>query len=47
VLAAQAGVMAGLEERALLPFNADAAFDGDGRLRDDAPSHWPFIRHEG
>ncbi|MBF9057826.1 flavodoxin family protein [Rhodobacterales bacterium HKCCSP123] len=45
VLAAQADVIAGLGDRPLLPFNADAEFDGDGRLRPDATGHWPFIRH--
>jgi NAD(P)H dehydrogenase (quinone) len=47
VLADQGGVIAGLGQRALMPFNADADFDTEGRLRRDAPSHWPFIRHEG
>jgi NAD(P)H dehydrogenase (quinone) len=28
-----------------MPFNADTDFDAEGRLRPDAPSHWPFIRH--
>jgi NAD(P)H dehydrogenase (quinone) len=45
VLADQRSVIARLGERALMPFNADADFDGEGRLRRDAPSHWPFIRH--
>ena len=45
VLAAQAGVIGGLDERALLPFNSDADFDGEGRLRRGAQSHSPFIRH--
>jgi NAD(P)H dehydrogenase (quinone) len=45
VLAAQGEVIAGLGARALMPFNADAEFDAEGRLRRDAPSHWPFIRH--
>jgi len=45
VLAAQAGVMAGLDDRPCHRFNADTDFDGEGRLRPEAPSHWPFIRH--
>ena len=45
VLAGQAGVIAGLGARALMPFNADGDFDAEGRLRREAPSHWPFIRH--
>ncbi len=43
VLGAQDGVMAGLGTRAVWPFNADADFDRDGRLKRDAPVHWPFI----
>ncbi|MDJ0824833.1 MAG: NAD(P)H-dependent oxidoreductase [Rhodobacter sp.] len=43
VLAAQAGVMAGLAARELWPFNADTEFDADGRMRPGAPVHWPFI----
>jgi NAD(P)H dehydrogenase (quinone) len=46
VLAAQEMVVAGLDDRPLMPFNADTDFDGEGRLRPEAPSHWPFIRHE-
>ena len=46
VLTDQAAVIAGLEARPLLPFNADTDFDADGRLKPDAPSHWPFIRHQ-
>ncbi|PWK60149.1 NAD(P)H-dependent oxidoreductase [Roseicyclus mahoneyensis] len=45
VLADQRAVIAGLAGRALMPFNVDRDFDGEGRLRHDAPSHWPFIRH--
>jgi NAD(P)H dehydrogenase (quinone) len=45
VLGDQAEVIAGLAERPLLPFNADGEFDAEGRLRADAPSHSPFIRH--
>ncbi|NKX43000.1 NAD(P)H-dependent oxidoreductase [Roseibacterium sp. KMU-115] len=47
VLDGQAAVLAGLGDRPLLPFNADAEFDGEGRLKREAPSHWPFIRHPG
>lgn len=46
VLADQRGVIAGLGARPLMPFNTDADFDAEGRLRRDAPSHWPFIRHQ-
>lgn len=45
VLAGQAALLEGLEARARLPFNADTDFGADGRLRPDAQSHWPFIRH--
>ena len=45
VLDAQAEVIAGLEARPRLPFNADTDFDAEGRLRADQPSHGPFIRH--
>jgi NAD(P)H dehydrogenase (quinone) len=45
VLDAQARVMSELDDRPRLPFNDDAEFDTDGRLRPEAPSHWPFIRH--
>ncbi len=38
-------IIAGLNSRPLMPFNADNDFDADGRLRPDAPSHSPFIRH--
>ncbi|MCU4655092.1 NAD(P)H-dependent oxidoreductase [Roseibacterium sp. SDUM158016] len=44
VLAAQAGMIAGLSGRALMSFNADADFDDEGRLKPGAPSHSPFIR---
>lgn len=47
VLADQAALLAGLDRRPLMPFNADGDFDKDGRLRREAPSHWPFVRHEG
>jgi NAD(P)H dehydrogenase (quinone) len=46
VLADQREVIAGLETRPLMPFNADDEFDDEGRLRPEAPSHWPFIRHQ-
>ncbi len=45
VLSAQAEVVSGLEARRLMPFNADRDFDDEGRLRPEAPSYWPFIRH--
>lgn len=45
VLDGQAALLAGLDGRTRLPFNPDAEFDAEGRLRPDAPSHWPFIRH--
>ncbi|SNT33774.1 NAD(P)H-dependent oxidoreductase [Tropicimonas sediminicola] len=44
-LAAQEGLVAGLETRPLWPFNRDADFDSEGRLLPEAPSHSPFIRH--
>jgi NAD(P)H dehydrogenase (quinone) len=47
VLESQAGVIEGLGERALMPFNADSDFDAEGRLRPGAPSHTPFIRRPG
>ncbi|MEO0485434.1 MAG: NAD(P)H-dependent oxidoreductase [Pseudomonadota bacterium] len=45
-LDAQAGALATLAQRPLLPFNADTDFDPSGRLRPDAVSHHPFIRHD-
>lgn len=42
VLAAQAGIVAGLAGRALWRFNRDDAFDG-GRLRPGEEVLWPFI----
>ncbi|WP_316012875.1 NAD(P)H-dependent oxidoreductase [Roseobacter sp. HKCCA0434] len=45
VLERQAEIVAGLDERPLLTFNADSDFE-EGRLRADAPSHWPFIARE-
>jgi NAD(P)H dehydrogenase (quinone) len=44
VLADQARIIATLDRRPAIPFNADADFDATGRLRADAPSHSPFIR---
>jgi NAD(P)H dehydrogenase (quinone) len=45
VLAAQPALLAGLEQRPRLAFNADTDFDETGRLLPDRPSHSPFIRH--
>ncbi|MGI3185476.1 NAD(P)H-dependent oxidoreductase [Nioella aestuarii] len=45
VLDGQADLIAGLEKRPEIAFNADADFDADGRLKPDSPSHSPFIRH--
>lgn len=44
-LDAQHQVVATLDRRALLRFNGDGDFDANGRLRPEAPSHSPFIRH--
>jgi NAD(P)H dehydrogenase (quinone) len=44
VLADQARVIATLDRRPVMPFNADTDFDATGRLRPGAPSHSPFIR---
>jgi NAD(P)H dehydrogenase (quinone) len=35
----------GFTSRPLIPFNRDTDFDAEGRLRDGAPGHSPFIRH--
>lgn len=43
VLEAQGDVLAGWQARARLPFNADAEFDAEGRLRTGSPQHTPFI----
>ena len=43
VLAAQRGLIAGLDEAPLWPFNADTDFDAEGRLRASAQVLWPFI----
>lgn len=45
VISAQRSILEGLANRPLIPFNADADFNADGRLRPSAPSHSPFIRH--
>jgi len=45
VLDGQRGMLAGLDARAALAFNADSNFDAEGRLTPDSPSHSPFIRH--
>ena len=34
-----------LDDAPLVPFNADTDFDERGRLRPEAPSYSPFIRH--
>jgi NAD(P)H dehydrogenase (quinone) len=44
VLADQARIIATLDRRPVIPFNADSDFDGTGRLRPGAPVHSPFIR---
>lgn len=46
VLEAQAALIAGLDDRPRMAFNADDDFDAEGRLKPDRPSHTPFIRHE-
>ena len=45
VLDAQRDLIAGWHRRAELAFNADTDFDAEGRLRPEAPSVTPFIRH--
>ena len=45
VLAGHDTTIAGLAARADWPFNADRDFDAQGRLRPEAPSHAPMIRH--
>ena len=47
VLADQPAVVQTLAQRPLWPFNADADFDADGRLKPGAPVHWPFIDPNG
>ena len=44
-LAHQSQIIAGLDVHPVWPFNRDDDFDTDGRLRPDAPSHSPMIRH--
>lgn len=44
-LEAQPGLVAGLDRREEIAFNADSDFDAEGRLRPDRPSVTPFIRH--
>lgn len=43
----QMRIMRDVDQRPVLPFNADGDFDETGRLRPDAPSHSPFIRLPG
>jgi NAD(P)H dehydrogenase (quinone) len=43
-LGGQRDLLDGLADRPLWPFNADTDFDATGRLRPDAPEHWPFIK---
>jgi NAD(P)H dehydrogenase (quinone) len=40
----RARIIATLDRRPTMPFNADSDFDATGRLRPGAPSHSPFIR---
>ena len=44
-LSAQAKVVSEIPHRPEWTFNVDADFDADGRLKPDAQSHSPFIRH--
>ncbi|NCO20656.1 MAG: NAD(P)H-dependent oxidoreductase [Rhodobacterales bacterium] len=46
-LADHFGLLANWAHRPAMPFNPDHDFDDEGRLRIDAPSHTPFIRHPG
>lgn len=46
VINTQAELISTFDERPAIAFNADDEFDEDGRLRSDANSHSPFIRHE-
>lgn len=41
----QADLIGGLHDRPPWPFNRDADFDAEGRLRPEAPAHSTFIRH--
>jgi NAD(P)H dehydrogenase (quinone) len=45
LLADQPRLMRGFDRHPLLPFNADSDFDADGRLKPEAESYTPFIRH--
>lgn len=45
VLEEQPAVIAGFDGLPRLSFNADDAFDQEGRLREGSPSYSPFIRH--
>lgn len=45
LLSGQPDLLKTLADRPALPFNSDADFDPHGRLRPDAPQHWPFTRH--
>ena len=38
-------ILDGLERRPFIQYNGDADYDEDKRLRSDAPSHSPFVRH--
>jgi NAD(P)H dehydrogenase (quinone) len=46
ILSGHAAIADRFDALPLMRFNADADFDASGRLRKDAPSHSPFIRHE-
>lgn len=45
ILADQKTVLASVNDRATIDFNADTDFDTDGRLKPTAPVFSPFIRH--
>lgn len=45
LLADQARLMRDFDSLPRMRFNADTDFDATGRLKPDAPSHTPFIRH--
>ena len=44
VLSDQTGLIRDFDNRPCMPFNHDADFDAEGRLRPNAPSYSPFIR---
>ena len=44
-LAEQTAVLASWSDRPAIPFNPESDFDRSGKLKSDAPSHTPFIRH--